>query len=49
MRYEPGYGLVITIEIVEGDQYFVNKVNIDRGPHRDSAEELLKIVGHGEG
>src|SRR5512136_927071 len=28
VRYEPGYGLVITIDIVEGDQYFVNEVTV---------------------
>ncbi len=41
VRYESGYGLVITIEIVEGDQYFVNNVNI-AGDLIKPAEELLK-------
>jgi outer membrane protein insertion porin family len=43
VRYESGYGLVITIEIVEGDQYFVNTVDIT-GDLIRPAEELLKLV-----
>ena len=43
VRYESGYGLIITIEIVEGDQYFVNDVNI-AGDLIQPAEELLKKV-----
>ena len=41
VRYESGYGLVITIEIQEGNQYFVNNVNIE-GDLIKPAEELLK-------
>jgi outer membrane protein insertion porin family len=43
VRYEPGYGLVITIEIVEGDQYFVNNVAM-AGDLIRPAEELLKLA-----
>ena len=43
VRYESGYGLVITIEIIEGDQYFVNNVDI-AGDLIKPAEELLKLV-----
>ena len=43
VRYEPGYGLVVTIEIVEGDQYVVNNVNV-AGDLIKPAEELLKMV-----
>jgi outer membrane protein insertion porin family len=43
VRYESGYGLVITIEIVEGDQYFVNTVDV-AGDLIQPAEELLKLV-----
>jgi outer membrane protein insertion porin family len=43
VRYEAGYGLVITIEIVEGNQYFVNSVNVE-GDLIKSPEELLKKV-----
>ena len=43
VRYESGYGLIITIEIVEGDQYFVNNVDIT-GELIKPAEELLKSV-----
>ncbi len=43
VRYEPGYGLVVTIEIIEGDQYFANSVNV-AGDLIKPAEELLKKV-----
>ncbi|MGE5841584.1 MAG: outer membrane protein assembly factor BamA [Deltaproteobacteria bacterium] len=43
VRYEPGYGLVVTIEIVEGDQYVVGNVDIT-GDLIRPAEELLKLV-----
>ena len=43
VRYESGYGLVITIEIIEGDQYFVNNVDIV-GDLIKPAEELLELV-----
>ena len=41
VRYEAGYGLIITIEIIEGDQYFVNNVNVT-GDLIRPAEELLQ-------
>jgi outer membrane protein insertion porin family len=47
VRYDRGYGLVITIEIIEGDQYFVNDVNIV-GDLIKPAEELLKRVEMGK-
>jgi len=40
VRYEAGYGLIITIEIIEGAQYFVNNVNVT-GDLIRPAEELL--------
>jgi outer membrane protein insertion porin family len=43
VRYEAGYGLVVTIEIIEGDQYFVNTVNVT-GDLIWPAEELLQKV-----
>jgi len=43
VRYEAGYGLVVTIEIVEGDQYFVNNVMV-AGDLIKPAEELLDRV-----
>jgi outer membrane protein insertion porin family len=43
VRYEAGYGLVIKIEIIEGDQYFVNNVNV-AGDLIQPAEDLLKKV-----
>jgi len=43
VRHEPGYGLVITIEIIEGDPYFVNNVDM-AGDLIKPAEELLKLV-----
>jgi len=41
VRYEAGYGLIITIEIIEGAQYFVNNVNVT-GDLIRPAEELLQ-------
>jgi len=43
VRYEAGYGLVVTIEIVEGNQYVVNNVTVE-GDLIMPAEELLKRV-----
>jgi len=43
VRYEPGYGLIITIEIIEGDQYIVDEVSVT-GDLILPAEELLKKV-----
>ncbi len=43
VRYEAGYGLIITIDIIEGDQYFANNVSIT-GDLIQPAEELLKRV-----
>lgn len=43
VRYEPGYGLVVTIEIVEGDQYIVHNVDV-AGDLIWPVDELLKKV-----
>ena len=43
VRYETGYGLVITIEIAEGNQYFANDVEV-AGDLIKPPEELLKRV-----
>jgi outer membrane protein insertion porin family len=43
VRYEAGYGLIVTIEIIEGNQYFVNDVTVV-GDLIVPSEELLKTV-----
>jgi outer membrane protein insertion porin family len=43
VRYEPGQGLIIKIEIIEGNQYFVNEVKLE-GDLIMPPEELLKKV-----
>jgi len=44
VRYEAGYGLIVTIEIIEGNQYFVNDVKVT-GDLIAPPEELLQRVG----
>lgn len=48
VRYEPGYGLIITIDIVEGDQYFANEVTM-AGDLIAPSEVLLKNVAMTKG
>jgi outer membrane protein insertion porin family len=43
VRYEAGYGLIIKIEIAEGNQYFANNVEV-AGDLIKPPEELLKRV-----
>jgi outer membrane protein insertion porin family len=43
VRYEAGYGLIITIEIIEGAQYYVNNVNMTGDLIRPVQELLEKI------
>jgi outer membrane protein insertion porin family len=43
VRYEPGQGLIVTIEISEGNQYLVNEVKVE-GDLILPPEELLKKV-----
>ena len=44
ISYKKGYGLTITIEVVEGKQYAVNKVKLE-GELIKPEEELLKKIG----
>jgi outer membrane protein insertion porin family len=43
VRYEAGYGLIVKIEIIEGDQYFVNNVNVTGDLVRPAEELLSKL------
>ena len=43
VRYEAGYGLIVKIEIVEGEQYFVRDVRVE-GDLIVPSEELLNSV-----